>query len=154
MKWLWLCGLALVPSLFALTYFANRSAFCTSEWRFLNEQELIDAAIADEIEPEHLESTFKSGTSIDGQYVAYQGVAEFKEHNPNCCRILTGDEERETLHMYGFISRLNGEYATGVHLNYNLKYIDSKGAGNKRPTQSTVPVSSCGLVVLEALRGG
>ena len=49
-----------------VSFYLHRSAFCTAESRFLSEQELIDAAIRDEIGPRAVVSNMVRGIEQKG----------------------------------------------------------------------------------------
>ena len=138
----------------ALTYFLHRSSYCFSEGRFVSDQEMIYAAITDEIWRIGLPRTYVDLPDPGEQELPFAGVSNFEELNPGCCKILTGDEERTALHLYGFLDRLFGYYAVVVGLDYDVRYLDRHGFEHQRAAHSQVPVSSCGKVHLEALRGG
>jgi hypothetical protein len=145
---------ALVLMALSLTYFLHRSSYCFSGARFVSDQEMIYAAITDEIWGIGLPKTYVDLPDPGERELPFSGVSNFEELNPGCCKILTGDEERSALHLYGFLDRLFGYYAVVVGLDYNLRYLDKQGIEHLRVTHSEVAVSSCGKVHLEALRGG
>ena len=138
----------------ALTYFLHRSSYCIAEGRFVSDQEMIYAAITDEIWSIGLPTTYVDLPDPGEKELPFAGVSNFEELNPGCCRILTGDEERTALHRYGFLNRLFGYYAVVVGLTYNVRYLDKQGIEHQRATHSQVAVSSCGKIELEAMRGG
>ncbi len=137
-----------------ITYFLHRSSYCISEGRFVSDKEMITVAVTDEIRyfnnPGHTVVSMKLVEKV----IPFVGTEEFQKENPGCCKILTGDEEKTALHLYGFLDRLFGYYAVIVGLNYTAKYIDMEGIDRQLPVHSEVPVSSCGKIHLESLRGG
>ena len=145
---------ALVFVALVLTYFLHRSSYCFSEGHFVSDQEMINAAIADEIRGIGRLKTYVNLPDPGEQELPFAGVPNFKGLNPDCCRILTGDEERRALHLYGILDRVFGYYAVVVGLDYNLRYLDKQGIELQRATHSEVAVTSCGKIELEALRGG
>ena len=69
----------------------------------------------------------------------------------NCVRYLMSKVRWQ---VYGFLDRLLGYHAVSVLINYNFRYIDDAGAERERFVETIVPLSSCGQVLLEPLRGG
>lgn len=138
----------------ALTYFLHRSSYCISEWRFVSDGEMIYAAVKDEMRPINRHAHYGTGRNPGEKYLPIKDTTQFELLNPGCCRILTGDEERTALHLYGFLDRVFGYYAVVVGLDYNVRYLDKQGIEHQRAAHSQVPVSSCGKVHLEALSGG
>jgi hypothetical protein len=139
---------------FAIVYGLHRSSYCFGEARFVPDQEMVEAAIKDEVRVINVYASHKTGKNPGEQYLPINDVAHFKTLNPNCCKVLNGPEETNALLPYGLLDGIGGYYAVAVGINYKVRFLDMQGVERERAVYSTVPVSSCGHVELEVYRGG
>ena len=145
---------ALVLIALVLTYFLHQSSYCISEGRFVTDQEMINVAIKNEMRRINRHALYGTGRNPGEKYLPIKDTDHFERLNPECCRILTGDEEKEALHPYGILEGVFGYYAVVVGIDHKIRYLDDQGNELLRAVHSTVPVSSCGKIELEVYRGG
>ncbi len=133
-------------------FFLNYTGYCGAEWRYLSDEELVEKAV------EHVIRTYPPGIdrgkksddagaetvhSPPADPIRYQSVTDFLEENPDCCEIVSTGKEG----FKGFLSsRLQGDLAKFVHIEYRVRYRDSEGAAISVITETVLPISNCGLV--------
>jgi hypothetical protein len=123
----------------SLLYVLHRNSYCVVGWRFVPESEIIDAAVAEEVRYLYSEQT------VDGRKILpFKDKQEFFRLNPNCCKILRGDEEREAYNFMGFFSVITGYFGSAVEVKYKLRLEDAEGRLSEGLATITHIVSSCG----------
>jgi hypothetical protein len=146
MNWLFLI-LPLVA--LAAIYTLNRNRFCIPEGRFTPDSVFFDNAIAFELE--YLQ---RSQEIAQVKVLPYANKEEFLRENPDCCRILSGKEERFIFDEYGDIfSVLTGFYGAGVEMKFNLKIPEKDGSVFKLLTTVQKSMTPCGRQVLDEQGG-
>src|SRR5262249_43139687 len=111
---------------FALVLMLPYTGFCLTHFRYLSDDEFIDAAIFDVMS--------SGGHSIAGanesyirfrpaREIRYQTVADFRRGNPNCCRIVQNDPR-----WVGLFDEIYGRAAKSVELTYQVRYVTESGA--------------------------
>ena len=139
----------------AVSYYLHRSSYCISEGRFVSDREMITAAIKNEVRTINAQANHGLGRNPGESYLPIRDTTQFELLNPNCCRILTGDEEKDALQPYGILEGVFGDYAVVVGIDHKIRYRDDKGFEQQRAVHSTISVSSCATVPLEVYgRGG
>lgn len=146
---------AVVAVYLATSYFISRAVFCTTDFRFIDDVELVDIAIADEIHPRNATANIPVEDFADSKPLHFESIVDFKDNYRNCCQVLSDlKDERIATTKYGLLSRILGEHAATVRLKYNLQYVKQNGEQKELPVLSIVPLSSCGRILLEPIRGG
>lgn len=129
-------GIALLTLPF---YVLHRNSFCIDEWRFVSDNEAIDAAVTKEVM-----NLNGRGTISGRKFIAFKDKQEFLSLYPNCCKILRGDEERKAYNFMGFFSVISGYFGSAVEVKYMLQIADAEGRFVESPATITMIVSSCG----------
>ena len=133
--WFFLGMVLLISPFYAL----HRNSFCIDQWRFVPDSEAIDAAVTEELR--YLDAR----GSMDGRKILpFKDKQEFLRLNPNCCKVLRGDEEREAYNFMGFFSVISGYFGSAVEVKYVLKIADAEGRFVERLANPILIVSSCG----------
>jgi hypothetical protein len=121
------------------------SGFCFSQFRYLDDDELIAAAIDD---------VLRQGTHTiekpSGGYaqirpktqIRYRSRSEFQSLNPNCCKIVPHDREWITLWH-----QLYGRAAKSVLVRYAVRYVDEDGAEAMTTAIARLTIGNCGAVL-------
>lgn len=132
--------------------YLHKNSYCISELRYVSNQEMIDGAIAYVMRPINALAAHGHGLNPGEQYIAYRDISEFKEVNPDCCKVLSGEEERLNVRpLYSSLDRIFGAYSVVVQVDYKIRYKTTSGLELERKEQTIAPVSACGRVVLEGL---
>jgi len=138
----------------AVVNYLHKNSYCISQSRYVSDQEMIDSAIAYVMRPINAFAAHGRGLNPGEQYIAYRDISEFKEVNPNCCSVLSGEEVRRKVHpLYGSLDRIFGAYSVAVQVDYKIRYRTSSELELEREKKTIVPVSACGRVVLEGIPG-
>jgi hypothetical protein len=131
-RWLVFGGLPVLLGLYAVGHL-HRQGYCFSQSRFINDDEVLLAAVFGNY----------LGQTREGMFRNPEIIAETTKklaENPDCCRLLSGAEEDEYLEdYYDILDRFFG-YASRVVL--------IRGEPESDPQYKitrVVPISSCGL---------
>lgn len=133
----------------------NYSGFCHAEFRYLSDQEMIDATIQyvlDMYPPaiskkisivdndgkiQNVTRWYKPENVID-----YKDISEFKSINPDCCRLTMIAGEGARPHA---IDRLFGKVASLVVITYKVRFFEN-GDETQAIDSIAVAVRNCGTV--------
>jgi hypothetical protein len=154
----WIIGAPVALGVLALTYYlgAREFGFCTDDFRFLSDQEKIDAAINYIIQPYRINhANIKKNTRISyvwgtnrerfvpgyRLYVSFQNVGDFRAYNPDCCYMVKSDEEKDSKPRSHSAS---WSYPNLIRLNFSDPTWSTSPAGQRRTEHIYIPVSNCG----------
>jgi hypothetical protein len=120
------------------------TGFCLFEFRFLSDNEFIDAAIR------HVLTSVAVIETPDGEYaqfvpkerVGYGSLEDFHRLNPNCCKIVPHDRRWISLRH-----ELCGQAAKSVHVTYMVRYVNDSGGISNMEAVGQRAVSNCGHVL-------
>ena len=82
--------------------------------------------------------------------VPYQGVDEFFQLNPNCCRIVqyyTSPYPKESGERISFFDKVTGRKTGIVTIQYHIRYKAQNGEVLSKPWDYAVAVNACGELV-------
>jgi hypothetical protein len=119
---------------------------CFSSGRFLSNQVAVDAVVAEIIRQPtaQLITSGPNGTTFSSvQVVGYEDAAQFRQMNPDCCKIVAhnvGDEGPYT----SVTQRLTGFAAKIVSVTYQLNYLDEGGVRRSAVKTEQAAVTNCG----------
>jgi hypothetical protein len=130
--------LAFICALLTTLYVVHRNSFCVAEWKFIEDEVYIDAAINEE-----LSFLVRKKTILGYEIVPFNNRAEFIELNPNCCKVLRGIEEQEPYRMRSLASKILGYYGAAVLLKYNLRIREAGGKLAERQASPFIILDSC-----------
>jgi hypothetical protein len=120
-------------------YALHRNSYCFAQKRFVPEAELVNAAIDEEL------NYLREGEAMDGhEFVLFKDRDEFLRLNPGCCKIVSGDEEREPYQMHGRIEMVLGYYGAAIQLKYTLRTREADGSVVERKASPFIILDSCG----------
>jgi hypothetical protein len=124
----------------ALSY----SGFCIKKFRWLSDDELINAAIDDVLTVST--HVIKTPTGRYQQFAPknegrYRSRDEFRRANPDCCKIVPHDRFYVSLW-----DQLFGSAAKSVSLTYVVRFIDENGNLSSQPAVAQRAVGNCGHV--------
>ncbi|RUU73609.1 MULTISPECIES: hypothetical protein [unclassified Mesorhizobium] len=133
----------------------NASNFCFAQRRFLSEDELLAAAVADI--PKLVELTQERGRSLlryadkstdfsNVTIVNYKDASDFMQNNPNCCRIGRFDGPREPLFPPDWWTVVSGYAAKIVTVNFKLRFLTPTGKESFQNDPFYVWIDSCGKI--------
>lgn len=121
------------------------AGFCFTTFRFLPDDEAIDAAI-DEIRASKLHTVENpSGGYIrlsPEKQVVYGSRDEFRRLNPDCCKIVPHDRL-----WIGFWHQLFGKAAKSVRINYMVRYTNEFGGVSQMEAVAERAIGNCGHVL-------
>jgi hypothetical protein len=121
------------------------AGFCFTSFRFLSDDEAIDAAIEEVIKTGvHIIETPSGGhtTFVPERQVKYANRDEFRRLNPDCCEIVPHDPFWVTLR-----DQLFGRAAKSVHVRYMARYINEFGGTSQMEAGWQRAISGCGRVL-------
>jgi hypothetical protein len=135
--------MSIALGLLVFIYVMHRNSYCFAESRFVSDEEIIDAAIREEVE--YLQAV---KTKYGRKIVTFKDKEEFLKSFPNCCKILRGSEEREAYNFNGFLNVFFGYYGSAVEIKYILKLAEKSGGFVEAPVIPIRVVNSCGIAGL------
>jgi hypothetical protein len=130
-------------------YVGHRNQYCFSQWRFMSEAELVPLAIDDELR------FLQRKKAIYGHvFVQFKDREEFLKLNPDCCKIVHGDEEITPYELSSWTSMTIGFYGSAIQLKYKLKTREVDGKIIERNASPFVILDACGGLREKAVRVG
>lgn len=139
-KYLLIVG-AIVVGIATLSY----SGFCMGSFRFLSDEEAIDATIDDVLTMgTHVIETPSGGytTFRPDKPVHYADRGEFLRLNPDCCKMVAHDPVWIDLKH-----KLLGYAAKSVHVRYMVRFINESGGVAQVEAVAQRDVGNCGHVL-------
>jgi len=130
---------------FAVVLLLPYTGFCFTHFRYLSDDELIDAAIRDVMASGGHSIAAPAGGYINfrpERPIRYGAVAEFRRLNPNCCRIVPNDPRWGSL-----FDEISGRAAKNVELTYKVRYLTESGAESSMEAFAYRVVGNCGQVL-------
>jgi len=120
------------------------NGFCLSRFRFLSDDEAIDAAIDEVLHPAiHIIETPTGGYAQfePKRQIGYRNRPTFRRINPDCCKIVPHDRQ-----AVGYGHQLFGMAAKSVFIRYTVRYIGDDGRQLTQEAVAQRAVSNCGHV--------
>ncbi len=138
-------ALLLTPLLFGIVLPAslNYSGMCIPEGRWMSDEERIDKAIQNIIDMNHVRVKTNLGGYQYFNQVKYENVKQFKQDNPNCCKINPGGSyDLPAPTIWQRITGANSGKVTGI--DFTAHYKDKNGYSKSEFKKSWGFQDNCG----------
>jgi hypothetical protein len=141
-----LASIAMIVGTIGAASWLSYAGLCFSQNRFLSNAELFDAAISEVIRrPSHQIVTSRPGgvTFRSVNLLKYKDVAEFRQLNPNCCKLVPHNI-RDRGPFVDFSDRLFGGAAKIVSVTYTVEFTEEGGQSQSVSATEEYAISNCG----------